>query len=108
VETDQLTLAVLVVAGAALLMILAAVRASRLEWKRPTPQRLETCDHRTTNRPVDDEPRPRWPRILAISVPCAVAGLAGGVVLASAVVSPTTLAYLAAAAFVAVLAFATR
>jgi hypothetical protein len=107
VETDHSTLTFLVVSGAAVLMILTAVRARRLEWKRPTPQRLETHDHRATKRPLD-EPRPRWTRILAISVPCAVAGLASGVALASAVASPATLAYIAAAAFVAVLAFATR
>jgi hypothetical protein len=108
VETDHPTLTFLVVAGAAVLMILTAVTARRLEWKRPAPQRLETHDHRATKRPVD-EPRPRWTRILAISVPwAAVAGLASGVALASAVASPATLAYIAAAAFVAVLAFATR
>ena len=107
VETDHSILTFLVVAAAALLMILAAVTARRLEWKRPTLQRLETREHRATKRPVDG-PRLRWPRILAISAPCAVAGLASGVALASAVVSPATLAYIAAAAFVAVLAVATR
>jgi hypothetical protein len=55
-----------------------------------------------------DGPRPGWTRILAITVPCAVAGIASGVVLGSAVAPPATVAYVAAALFVGILALATR
>jgi hypothetical protein len=64
-------------------------------------------EDRATRRPVD-EPPPSWPRILAVTVPCAVAGIASGIVLGSAVAPPETVAYIAAALFVAVLAFAIR
>jgi hypothetical protein len=104
VETEQSSLTLLVVAGVALLMTLTAVMSRRLEWKRPAPQRVEMREERATKRPLD-EPRPSWPRILVISVPCAGAGIAGGVVLGS-VASPATVASIAAALFVAVLAFA--
>jgi hypothetical protein len=103
VETEQSSLTLLV-AGVALLMTLTAVMSRRLEWKRPAPQRVETHEQRATKRRLD-EPRPSWPRILAISVPCAGAGIAGGVVLGT-VASPATVASIAAALFVAVLAFA--
>jgi hypothetical protein len=74
-------------------------------WKRATAPRPETRDDRAAERPVD-EPRPGWTTILAITVPCALVGIAGGVALGSAVLSPAAVAYIAAALFVAVLAFA--
>lgn len=55
-----------------------------------------------------DETQPHWTRIVAIAVPCALAGIAIGVVLGSAVAPPAAVAYLAGALFVAVLAFAIR
>ena len=107
VETDQSHFTLVVVLGAALLMILTAVTARRLEWKRPAPQRLETGRDRPESRHLD-EPRPRWRRIFMVSAPCAVVGIAVGFALGSAVAPPATVAYVAAAFFVAVLAFATR
>ena len=53
-----------------------------------------------------DERRPGWRMILLITVPCAVLGIAGGVALGSTLASPAAVAYIAAALFVAVLAFA--
>ena len=76
-------------------------------WKRGTAQRPETRDDRAAEQPVD-EPRLGWATILAITVPCAFVGIAGGVALGSAVVSPAAVAYIAAALFVAVVAFATH
>lgn len=54
----------------------------------------------------NDDRRPGWKTILAITVPCAGAGILIGVALGSSLVSPAAVAYLAAALFVAVLAFA--
>jgi hypothetical protein len=64
-------------------------------------------EHRAARRPVD-EPWPSRARILAITLPCAGAGIAIGIALGSAVASPATVAYLSAALFVAVLAFGIR
>jgi hypothetical protein len=74
-------------------------------WKRSRAQRLGTHDDRATERPVDER-RPGWTAILAITVPCAIVGIVGGVALGSVLASPAAVAYIAAALFVAVLAFA--
>jgi hypothetical protein len=73
-------------------------------WK-PATRRIETHEHRARERPVDEQ-RPGWTTILLITVPCAVFGIAGGIALGSVLASPAALAYIAAALFVAVLAFA--
>jgi hypothetical protein len=66
-----------------------------------------TREDRATDRSVDEAGLSRT-AIAAITVPCGVAGIASGIALGSAVASPATVAYLAAALFVAVLAFAVR
>jgi hypothetical protein len=76
-------------------------------WKRSRAQRLGTHDDRATERPVGER-RPGWTTILAITVPCAVVGIVGGVALGSVLASPAAVAYIAAALFVAVLAFVTH
>lgn len=72
-------------------------------WKRSQAPRIETQENRTV-----DEQRPGWTTILAITVPCALAGIAIGVVLGTAVAPPAAVAYVAAALFVGALALATR
>jgi len=76
-------------------------------WKRPASLRGDRRAGRAAEPPVG-EPRPAWIRILVITVPCAVVGIAVGVALASSVASPAAVAYIAAALFVAVLAFVTH
>jgi hypothetical protein len=73
-------------------------------WKR-AGQRAETREDRATGRSADER-RPGWTTILAITVPCAAVGIAIGVGLGSALASPAAVAYIAAALFVAALAFA--
>jgi hypothetical protein len=66
-----------------------------------------TREDRATDVPVDEAGLSRT-AIVAITVPCGAVGIASGVALGSVVASPATVAYLAAALFVAVLAFAVR
>lgn len=95
-------------AGARLLRVTVRAKVSRMQseqsWKRPAAPRSETRDGRLTERPVDER-RPGWTTSLAIAVPCAGVGIALGVALGSALVSPAAVAYIAAALFVGVLAF---
>jgi Mn2+/Fe2+ NRAMP family transporter len=74
-------------------------------WKRSPARRIATHEERASKR-RGDEPRPGWATILAITVPCAAVGIAIGVGLSSTLVSAAAVAYVAAALFVAVLAFA--
>jgi hypothetical protein len=66
-----------------------------------------TGEDRST-KPAADEAGLSRTAIAAITLPCGAVGVASGVVLGSLVAPPATVAYLAAALFVAVLAFAVR
>lgn len=96
-------------AGARLPRSSVAATVGRMQteqtWKRAAARRVEGREVRAARRPADER-RPGWTTILAITVPCAVVGIAIGVGLGSAVVSPAAVAYIAAALFIAVLAFA--